>query len=288
MPRLKWVEVCGLRSFGIEQSLIFDEEIALVWGGNSQGKTSVAEAIEFLLSGTVDDRSLRNAYQPDGELTVVRAGIEDREGKERRVERELSADFGRGQDCASRLMIDGVEVQDLSSIGIELAEPPLRAPVLFQHSIRYALSAAPTDRLTYFKALFEIGDLDALADALKGVIDDLTEPPVGMESEITACSADPVIRPVIGDLLREESLTSRSCRTGWVTRAGPASARSPAKRPAPRFRWATCVISCAARWRRSSAVASTLLPGVRALPRSRLRPTSKRAASTPRRRRAST
>jgi len=234
MPRLKWVEVCGLRSFGIEQSLIFDEEIALVWGGNSQGKTSVAEAIEFLLSGTVVrramlggakneyDRSLRNAYQPDGELTVVRAGIEDREGKERRVERELTADFGRGQDCASRLMIDGVEVQDLSSIGIELAEPPLRAPVLFQHSIRYALSAAPTDRLTYFKALFEIGDLDALADALKGVIDDLTEPPVGMESEITACSADPVIRPVIGDLLREESLTESvlSDRLGNACRAG--------------------------------------------------------------------
>lgn len=242
MPRLKWLEVCGLRSFGIEQALIFDEEIALVWGGNSQGKTGVAEAIEFLLSGTVVrpamlggakneyDRSLRNVYQPDGEPTVVRAGIEDGEGKERRVERTLTADFGRGQDCASRLTIDGVEVEDLSSIGIELAEPPLRAPVLFQHSIRYALSAAPTDRLSYFKALFEIGDLDALADALKGVIDDLSEPHVGMESEIAACSADPVIGPLIGDLLGEESLTEsvlserlvNACRAGVAALSGEA------------------------------------------------------------------
>lgn len=243
MPRLKWVEVCGLRSFGIEQSLIFEEEVALVWGGNSQGKTSVAEAIEFLLSGTVVrpamlggakneyDRSLRNAYQPDGEATVVRAGIEDREGEERRVERELTADFGRGQNCASLLTIDGVDVEDLSSIGIELAEPPLRAPVLFQHSIRYALSAAPIDRLTYFKALFEIGDLDALADALRGAIDDLAEPSVGMEPEIAACSADPVIGPLIGDLFAEESLTGsvlserlgNACRTGVAALSGEAA-----------------------------------------------------------------
>ena len=241
MPRLKWVEVCGLRSFGVEQSLVFDEEIALVWGGNSQGKTSVAEAIEFMLSGTVVrpamlggakneyDRSLRNAYQPDGELTVVRAGIEDREGTERRVVRELTADFGRWQSCASRLTIDGAEVDDLSAIGIELAEPPLRAPVLFQHSIRYALSAAPIDRLTYFKALFEIADLDAVADALKGVIDGQPEPTVGMQAEMTACSADPVIGPIVGDLFRdpltESGLSERlgnACRAGVAALSGTA------------------------------------------------------------------
>lgn len=247
MPRLKWVEICGLRSFAIEQSLIFDKEIALIWGGNSQGKTGVAEAIEFLLSGTVVrpamlggakneyDRSLRNAYQPEGEPTVIRAGIEDPDGKERRVERELTADFGRGQDCASRLTVDGVEVADLSSIGIVLAEPPLRAPVLFQHSIRYALSAAPSDRLTYFKALFEIGDLDALADALKGAIDGVAEPPIGLEPEIQACAADRVIGPLLGDLLGDESLTESvlSDRLGNACRAGIAALSGEA--PGPDF-----------------------------------------------------
>lgn len=237
MPRLKWVEICGLRSFGIEQALIFDADVALIWGGNSQGKTSVAEAIEFLLSGTVVrpamlggaknefDRSLRNAYHPAGEPTVVRAGIEDRDGHERRVERELTSDFGRGQDCASRLTIDGVKVEDLSSIGIVLAEPPLRAPVLFQHSIRYALSAAPSDRLTYFKALFEIGDLDALADALKATIDALPEPPVARESDLRTCSTDPVIAPVIGDPFHERVLTEPmlSERLGNACRAGIAA-----------------------------------------------------------------
>lgn len=237
MPRLKWIEVCGLRSFGIEQSLFFDEEIALVWGGNSQGKTSVAEAIEFLLSGTVVrpamlggakneyDRSLRNAYQPGNEPTFVRAGIEDRAGKERRVERVLTADFGRGQDCASRLTVDGVDVDDLLSTGIVLAEPPLQAPVLFQHSIRYALSAAPTDRLNYFKALFEIGDLDSLSGVFQVVIDDLAEPPVGLEAEISACSVDSVIGSLLGDPLGNEPLTESDLteRLGEACRAGIAA-----------------------------------------------------------------
>lgn len=240
MPRLKWVEVRGLRSFGIEQSLIFDEDIALIWGGNSQGKTSVAEAVEFLLSGTVVrpvmlggakneyDRSLRNAYMPDDEPTVVRAGIDDADGNERRVERELTADFGRGQDCASRLTIDGVEVADLSSIGIHLAEPPLQAPVLFQHSIRYALSAAPTDRLTYFKALFEIGDLDALADSLKSVIEGLAVPRVAMDSELAACAGDAAIDAIVGDLRGDDSITeaafserlANACRAGLAALTG--------------------------------------------------------------------
>jgi hypothetical protein len=234
LPRLKWIEICGLRSFGIEQSMIFDAEIALIWGGNSQGKTSVAEAIEFLLSGTVVrpamlggakneyDRSLRNAYLPDGERTAIRAGIEDQDGKERLVERELRTDFGRGQECSSFLTVDGVEVDDLASIGMILAEPPLRAPVLFQHSIRYALSAAPTERLTYFKALFEIGDLDALANALKDVTYGLADPVVGLEAEIRECSSDSVIGPLLGDLLGGEAVTeaalserlSNACRAG--------------------------------------------------------------------------
>lgn len=242
MPRLKWLEIGGLRSFGIEQSLTFKEQIALIWGGNSQGKTSVAEAIEFLLSGAIVrpamlggakneyDRSLRNAYLPDGDQTVVRAGIESEDGTEHQVERVLTADFGRGQDCASRLTLDGAEVTDLESIGIRLAEPPLRAPVLFQHSIRYALSASPSDRLSYFKALFEIGDLDDLANTLKAVIDGLETPSISLEADIRACATDPAIAPLLGNPLGHHTPTQSgwserlrdACRVGITTVAGSA------------------------------------------------------------------
>jgi len=50
----------------------------------------------------------------------------------------------------------------------------LRAPVLFQHSVRYALSARPIDRLAYFKALLEVSDLDDLSNALGTAIASLT------------------------------------------------------------------------------------------------------------------
>ncbi len=227
--------------------MIFDAEIALIWGGNSQGKTSVAEAIEFLLSGTVVrpvmlggakneyDRSLRNAYLPDDEPTVVRAGIEDEARQEHLVERELRADFGRGQDCSSRLTVDGVVVDDLAALGIVLAEAPLRAPVLFQHSIRYALSATPTERLAYFKALFEIGDLDVLADALKSVVDGLVEPAVGLETQIRECAKDQLVGPILRNPLGEAGLTETAlsrrltdaCRAAIVAMGGREGAAAP-------------------------------------------------------------
>ena len=219
MPCLKWLDVCGLRSFGLEQNLTFEQPLALIWGGNSQGKTSIAEAIEFLLTGTVVrrlmlggakneyDHSLRNVHHPVGEKMFVRAGIEDADGNVHTVERELISDFERNQDCRSRLTIDRVEVADLSSIGIQLADPPLRAPVLFQHSIRYALSAAPSDRLTYFKALLEVSDLDFLADELKRVVDALPLPSMPFENDLAACLADADLAPLL-DVFRDDAPAS--------------------------------------------------------------------------------
>jgi hypothetical protein len=209
VPRLKWLDVCGLRSFGVEQTLSFEHPVALIWGGNSQGKTSIAEAVEFLLTGTIVRRvmlggakneyehSLRNVYHPTADKAFVRAGIEDPDGNEHQVERELLSDFERNQECQSRLWLDGAEVGDLSSIGVELAEPPLRAPVLFQHSLRYVLSAAPSERLTYFKALLEVSDLDMLADELKSAIDALPVPSLPLDGDLTSCLADTDLAPLL-------------------------------------------------------------------------------------------
>lgn len=155
MPRLKWVEVRGLRSFGIEQSLIFDEEIALVWGGNSQGKTSVAEAVEFLLSGTVVrpvmlggaknqyDRSLRNAYLPDDEPTVVRAGIDDADGNERRVERQLTT---ATSSTTASILISACKQPDRSSFAVDAFAIVLRPARC--HDVRAPARAAGSTQAT--------------------------------------------------------------------------------------------------------------------------------------------
>ena len=51
MPKIKWIEINGFRSFGDgPQRLEFASPVAVAWGPNSQGKTSIAEAFEFQLA----------------------------------------------------------------------------------------------------------------------------------------------------------------------------------------------------------------------------------------------
>jgi recombinational DNA repair ATPase RecF len=87
-PRLTKIEIQGFRAFGqATQTLEFRSAIAVVWGPNSQGKTSFAEAFEFLLTGQICRRelmasgqdefadALRNAHMPPGSEVFVRAEV---------------------------------------------------------------------------------------------------------------------------------------------------------------------------------------------------------------------
>ena len=54
LPRLRKLEVQGFRSFGTgRQSFDVSETVTVLWGGNSQGKSSLAEALEFLFTGEI-------------------------------------------------------------------------------------------------------------------------------------------------------------------------------------------------------------------------------------------
>ena len=51
-PRLNKIELQGFRSFGnVRQSINLAPSVSTFWGGNSQGKTSFVEALEFLFTG---------------------------------------------------------------------------------------------------------------------------------------------------------------------------------------------------------------------------------------------
>lgn len=180
-PRLVSIEIRGFRAFGTEPRLLqLDAPLAVVHAGNSQGKTSLAEAIEFLISGRSSRRellggakaeyndSLRNAHMSGGDDDVyVEAVLRGADGGTHRVRRELVCDFGQGSECESRLLLDGAEVADLSRVGVALADPPVRAPVLLQHTLRHVLSTEPKQRVGYFKALLSLTDLDLLRDRVK-------------------------------------------------------------------------------------------------------------------------
>ena len=97
-----------------------------------------------------------NRWVPGG-LTILGT-----DGKEYVVKRTLTTDYGKKQECTTALTIDGAACGEagLAALGIRLSQPPLRAPVLAQHTLGYVFSAKPQDRSSYFKALLEVTDLD--------------------------------------------------------------------------------------------------------------------------------
>ena len=178
--KINKIEIQGFRAFGRNaQTLTFGSLLAAVWAPNSQGKTSLAEAFEFLLTGQIVRRqltastqdefadALRNAHMPAGMPAYVEAEITGADGKPHKVQRTLISDYAKRQDCQSTLQIDGKDAKesDLAALGIVLSQPPLAAPVLAQHTLGYLFSARPQDRATYFKKIFEVTDLEELRGA---------------------------------------------------------------------------------------------------------------------------
>lgn len=217
MTRIRSLIVKGFRAYGgAEQTLSLPGDIAVVWGPNSTGKTSLGEAFEFLLTGRISRRemmassqdefadALRNAHLAAGHEVYIAAHVTASDGSDHEVKRVLTADYAKRQDCASRLEIDGAEAQeeDLVALGIVLSQPPLQAPVLAQHTLGYIFSVRPQDRSTYFKALFEVTDLDELRNAIAALDSELDAPADEALGKFEACAALPLLKTALLDVPR--------------------------------------------------------------------------------------
>lgn len=201
MTQLKQLEVAGFRAFGANsQTLEFEKSLAVIYAPNSHGKTSLAEAVEFLLTGSTSRRflggsavrefadALRNAHlAADGEV-IVRGTFETSAGKVHRVERKLKSDYSARGECTSELTIDGQKAVSVASLGIALAQPPLAAPVLMPHGLRYVLQVEPTQRTAYFKTLLELGDIDDVRRRIAGLRVGVTESTKSVLSKHAECS----------------------------------------------------------------------------------------------------
>ena len=214
-PRLRSLTIKGFRAYGTaEQTLNLPADIAVVWGPNSLGKTSLAEAVEFLLTGRIARRelmassqdefadALRNAHLPPGQQVYVAATVIGSDGVSHQVKRVLTADYAKKQDCKSSLEIDskpGSEV-DLATLGVSLSQPPLAAPVLAQHTLSHIFSVRPQDRATYFKALLEVTDLDDLRNDIAGLSGELAPPVDPLLTKFGALLGVAALRPVLSVL----------------------------------------------------------------------------------------
>lgn len=215
MTRIRSLIVKGFRAYGgAEQTLSLPGDIAVVWGPNSTGKTSLGEAFEFLLTGRISRRemmassqdefadALRNAHLAAGHEVYIAAHITAPDGSDHEVKRVLTADYAKRQDCASCLEIDGTEAQeaDLAALGIVLSQPPLQAPVLAQHTLSYIFSVRPQDRATYFKALFEVTDLDELRNTIAGLGSELEAPTDEGLAKFEVCAALPLLKAALAGI----------------------------------------------------------------------------------------
>ncbi len=106
---ISYIEVCGFRSYGVEpQRVELSAGLTVIHADNSQGKTSLAEAFEFLQTGTISRRqlaggspgefegALRNAHIGPAAKVYVEVGLLDANGTEAIIRRELNVDY-RGE-----------------------------------------------------------------------------------------------------------------------------------------------------------------------------------------------
>lgn len=213
--RIRTLSVRGFRAFGpAEQTLNLPSDIAVVWGPNSKGKTSLAEAFEFLLTGRISRRelmastqdefadALRNAHLADSDETSVAACITAADGTDHTLKRVLTTDYGKRQDCASRLTIDDVLAteDELKDLGLILSQPPLEAPVLAQHTLSYVFSVRPQDRANYFKTLLEVTDLDDLQKDIATLADQLSIPNNELVRKFNSCASVHDLAPTLGPM----------------------------------------------------------------------------------------
>lgn len=235
-----YLEVCGFRSFGTAaQRLDLTASLAVVHADNSQGKTSLAEAVEFLYTGATTRRlllggspsefqdALRNVHLPPTSRVYVELGLEDQGGGVRVVRRDLTCDYRGASDCTSILTVDGTRVESVTIAGLPLSDPPLAAPVLLEHTLRYAVSAKPGDRSDYFKAVLEVADLDVVRAEITALIAEREAVPRHrLLSALKDAATEPLFAAALAPLRRtgEPAAVEAALRTACHAAAPPPDA----------------------------------------------------------------
>ena len=215
--RLNSLTLQGFRCFRSSQTLDLSAPVCAVLASNSQGKTSLAEGVEFLLTGEIVRRqlmasaqdefadSLRNVHLSPQDPVYVEASLLCADGIGRTVRRTLVRDYGRGNNpnCETKLEIAGQPATDadLAAHGCVLSPPPLRAPVLAQHTLGYLFSARPQERAEYFRALLEVTDLEELRATAASLEAEAKPADTPAWTKLSAASAVSELKPFLGPFL---------------------------------------------------------------------------------------
>lgn len=161
--KIKNIAIQGFRGFNEERTIDFHDRLTLVYGPNSYGKSSISEALEWLLYGvtskmeSADSKeeykgSYRNCHLPESLTPFVKATfVEDTN------EMELRGELEKGETIARFVDGQGVEswpfVQDLSQVP---------KPFVLQHALQYLLLTGPDKRFQGFARLLGLEELEQI------------------------------------------------------------------------------------------------------------------------------
>ncbi|MFH0828770.1 MAG: AAA family ATPase [Candidatus Kerfeldbacteria bacterium] len=189
--RLRQLKVAGFRGFNEERTILFADRLTLVSAPNSHGKTSITEALEFLLFGETSKVKhaqakeeyrdcYRNSHWPGNAPAYIEATVvtPDPEGKIVVLRIELASSGG------IRKFVDGSEVTEWP-FAREAA--PAAPPFVLQHALKYLLLVAPTDRFQGFARLLGLDEIDELQRAIVSLC---TKPEATIPAEGSRAVAD--------------------------------------------------------------------------------------------------
>ncbi|MCC7574361.1 hypothetical protein KO361_02115 [Candidatus Woesearchaeota archaeon] len=180
------LKVSGIRGFNVNQEFELDDNLIVIYGPNGQGKTSFAEVIEYLFFGTIykKENACSKVEFKDTIKNIHFAGTPFVEAiikinsDNKIVRREYIS------ETDSKIIIDGIEVENLDSITTSLD----LKPIIYQHGLQSFINTPPVDRYNQFMKLLGIEKLDNfLKITIKNLNNFKTNKPTQIRESLIFC-----------------------------------------------------------------------------------------------------
>jgi DNA repair exonuclease SbcCD ATPase subunit len=187
--RLRQLKIAGFRGFNVEQTIDFHERLTLISAPNSHGKTSITEALEFLIYGETSKvahaqskeeykDSYRNRHFSSTQPAIIETTCDDPEDGQVVFRVELDA------SGTLRRFVNGLPVaawpfsENLSGAA---------RPFVVQHALKNLLAVAPSERFQGFARLLGLVDVDV---AQQAIVNLCTKPEASIPEKAKKALAD--------------------------------------------------------------------------------------------------